>query len=105
MVLEPAWAVRLLGTLPNAVVMEMLPTDGTGKSIGSDQISLPCAMVTVAVPEKARALSVVVSMVLSTAGVALHSAICADLMVTGPLPDKLENWTRIWLPPSETCAT
>jgi hypothetical protein len=35
-------------------------------------------MVTVSVPEKARALSVVVSMVLSTRGVALQSATCAD---------------------------
>ena len=62
-------------------------------------------MVTEAEPEKARALSVAVSMVLFTNGVALHSAMCAALIVTGPLPTRLENCTRIWLPPNETCVT
>ena len=41
---------------------------GTVKASGSDQTSLPAAMVTEAAPEKARALSVEVSMVLSTSG-------------------------------------
>ena len=62
-------------------------------------------MVTEAIPEKASAVSVVVSMVLFTAGEAVQIATCAVLMVTGPLPPRLENWTRIWLPPSETCVT
>src|SRR5262249_10924220 len=74
------------------------------KSIGSDQTSWPWAMVTDAAPENASGLSVAVSMVLSTAGAALHNATCAALMVTGPLPERLENWARIRPPPSETCA-
>ena len=102
-VLEPECPVTWLGTVPKAVVMVTLPSGGTVKVTGSDQTSLPCAMVTVAVPEKARAVSVDVSMVLSTRGVALQSAMCADLMVTEPLPNRLENCTRSWLPPIETC--
>src|SRR3954470_2286972 len=103
LVLEPEWPVTWLGTVPNAVVIVTLPSGGTAKETGSDQTSLPWAMVTVSVPEKARALSVVVSMVLSTRGVALHSAMCADLIVTEPLPKRWENCTRSWLPPIETC--
>src|SRR5262249_44103300 len=104
-VLDPECPTTLLGTLPKAVVMVMLPWFATVKSIGSDQTSCPAAIVTEATPEKARALSVEVSMVLSTAGDARQSAMCADTIVTGPLPPRLENCTRIWLPPSDTCAT
>src|SRR5215831_4322551 len=93
-----------LGTVPKAVVMVMLPWFGTVKAIGSDQTSLFAAIVTDAVPEKASALSVDASIVLSTAGEALQSAMCAELTVTEPLPPKFENCTRIWLPPSDTCA-
>ena len=83
--------------------MVTLPSGATVKVTGSDQTSLPCAIVTDAVPEKASALSVVVSMVLSTRGAALQIAMCAELMVTEALPNRLENCTRSWLPPSETC--
>ncbi len=64
---------------------------GRSKSMGSDQTSLPCAMVTEAEPEKASALSVVVSMVLSTRPAALHKAMWAEEMVTDPLPAELES--------------
>ena len=74
MVREPECAVRLPGTLPKAAVMVRLPEAGRAKSIGSDQISLSCVMVTDAIAENASALSVAVSMVLSTEGVALQSA-------------------------------
>ena len=78
---------------------------GDGESDGSDHTSCPAAMVTDPIPENARALSVAVSMVLSTAGCALHVAKWADWMVTEPLPAKLENSTRSRLPPSETWTT
>src|SRR6185312_5649474 len=71
---DPECWVSVLGTLPSARVMVTLPSAGSAKSIGSDQTSLPAAIVTVSIPENIRALSVAVSMVLSTSGVALHSA-------------------------------
>ena len=71
------------------------------KLIGSDRRAWPCAIVTDALPEKARARSVVVSMVLLT-GFALQTATWAALIVTGPLPNSFENFTRSWLPPTET---
>ncbi len=66
----------MLGTLPSAIVMVTLPWLGTEKAIGSDQTSLPAAMVTEAAPENIRALSVEVSMVLFTSapGAAAHIA-------------------------------
>src|SRR5262245_25769068 len=80
-VLDPECPVTLVGTLlPKAVVMEMLACGASVKVIGSDQTSWPCAMVTDAAPEKASALSVAVSIVLSTAVAALQSAMCAALI-------------------------
>src|SRR4051794_10850733 len=79
---EPAWPVRLAGTLPKAVVIETLEPAAAVKATGSDHSSAPCAMVTDAAPRKVRATLVAGSMVLSTAGVALHSATRAALMVT-----------------------
>ena len=71
---DPECSVRLLGTVPRASVIVTLASAGIVKSIGSDQTSLPCAIVTDALPAKDSALSVVVSMLLSTAGAALQSA-------------------------------
>ena len=61
-----------------------------------------CGIVTDAMPENASALSVAVSIVLST-GFAGQTATWAALIVTEPLPNSFEKRTRIWLPPSETC--
>src|SRR4029078_6688220 len=97
----PGWPVTLLGVLPNATVTDRLLTGASVKVSGSDQRAWPCAMVTDALPEKTSALSVVVSIVLLT-GFALHTATWAALMVTGPLPNSFENFTRSWVPPTET---
>src|SRR3569832_213604 len=72
--------------------------------IGSDQTSLPWASVTFAMPEKASALSVDMSIVLSATKLEPLTAMCADLISRDPLLCRLENWTRTWLPPRETCA-
>ena len=71
--------------------------DGEGDRVGPDLLALRDGDRLRS--EKASAVSVDVSMVLSTRGVALQSAMCADLMVTDPLPNRLENCTRSWLPP------
>src|ERR1051325_11356969 len=85
--------------------MVTLPSGATVKSIGSDQTSIFWAMVTFGMPEKDRALSEAASIVLSTSGDALQCAMCAESMVTEPLPCRLENCTRRRLPPIETCTT
>src|SRR5689334_12657107 len=74
---EPACAVRLLGTLPSAIVIVTFESGASAKSSGSDHTSMPCGMVTDAFPEKASALSVAVSIVLSASPVALQIATCA----------------------------
>src|SRR3954471_8755311 len=101
---DPGCPVTLLGVVPNATVTDRLLSAARLKSSASDQTAWFWGIVTDGIPENASALSVAVSMVLST-GLALHTATCAALMVTDPLPNSFEKRTRIWLPPSDTCVT
>src|SRR3569623_1653392 len=72
--------------------------------IGADQTSLPWASVTFAMPEKASALSVDMSIVMSATKLEPLTAKCDDLISRDKLQCRLENWMRSWMPPRETCA-